>query len=286
MSIQRYERPTSLASACALLEDYPGQALVLAGGTDLIGDIRAGRQVDYVVDIKRIPELQAIEWTADGTLVIGSCVAMGRVAEDERIRKRYTALTLAAGGVATTQIRNRATIAGNLGNASPCADTAPPLLVLGAAMRIHSPAGVRDEPFHGFIRDCRKTALRKGDILSAIVIPPAPPGLRSAFYKIKRGFGHDMAVVSVAGAFDPASREWRLAVGSAGPTPLMIPGLEGVCPPGATPAAVGDRLAAIAVETIRPIDDVRASAEYRRDMTAMLCRRLAEQLISGIPAQD
>jgi len=279
MAINRYERPGSVGEACALLEGNSGQVYVLSGGTDLMGQIRAGREVDCVIDIKRIPELQTIEWTSDGTLVMGACVVMRRVAEDPRIAERYPALTQATAGVASYQIRNRATIAGNLGNASPCADTAPPLLVLGAQMRIASSAGVRDEPFLGFIRDCRQTSLKKGEVLTAVVIPPAPAGLRSAFYKIRRVRGHDMAIINAAGTFDPASREFRLAIGSAAPTPLLIPGLEGICPPGSTAEEVGDRLSERALETIRPIDDVRASAEYRRDLTTLLCHRLAKVLL-------
>lgn len=282
MTLSRYERPGSIAEACALLGGRDGSDTirVLAGGTDLIGDMRAGRHADCLVDIKRIPELHEIRREPDGTLVIGSCVTMREVAEDERIRARYPALAKAAGEVGSYQVRCRATIAGNLSNASPCADSAPVLLVLNARLRVASPRGMSESPFEGFICDCKKTVLRPDEFLTAVVVPPAPDSLRSAFYKIRRIRGHDMAVLNAAGAFDPASREVRLAIGSAAPIPLRIPGLDGACPPGTTVEDLARRLATQALTHIRPINDIRASAEYRGDMTALLCRKIAVALLA------
>ncbi len=281
MSLMRYERPKTIEEACALLSGGVGSTAVLAGGTDLVADLRGGRFVDTVVDIKRIPELHEIRWSPQGVLEIGSCALLQQVAEDARIAKRYPALAQAAGGVGSHQVRCRATIAGNLANASPCADTAPALLVFQARVRLAGARGHIEAAFHGFIRDCKKTALEPGEIITAVVIPSAPAGLRSAFLKVRRIRGHDLALVNAAAAFDPDTREFRLAVGSVAPTPLLISGLEGVCPSGATAEEVGEALAERALEQIRPIDDVRASAEYRRDMTALLCRRLARTLLKG-----
>ena len=279
MGISRYERPVTLGEACDLLTQETGNVVVLSGGTDLLADIRAGRKVDMVVDIKRIPGLTDIRWLADGTLEIGACVTMRRVSEDALIRERYPALSQAAGQVGSHQVRCRATIAGNLGNASPCADNAPPLLVFGAKLRIAGKVGSADVPLSGFMRDCKKTALERGEIITNVIVPPAPPGLRSAFLKVKRVSGHDMALINAAASFHPESREIRLAVGSAAPTPLLIGGLEGICPPGTGADEVGERMAAKALAAIRPIDDVRASAEYRRDMARVLCVRLARTLL-------
>jgi CO/xanthine dehydrogenase FAD-binding subunit len=279
MGIRRYECPSTVAAAVELLSNEPGEASVLSGGTDLLADVRGGRNVGLLVDIKKIPELKAIRWEPDATLIIGACVPVQQVADDARIRERYPGLATAAGNLGSYQVRCRATIAGNLGNASPCADNAPALLVLGARVCIAAPEGRREVPLDGFIRDVKKTALKRGEIITAIVIPPQPPGLRSAFFKIKRIRGHDMAIVNAAGAFDPAKREFRLAIGSAACTPVLVRGLDDICPPGATADEVGETLAAKAVAAISPIDDVRASAEYRRDMTALLCKRLARALL-------
>jgi CO/xanthine dehydrogenase FAD-binding subunit len=279
MGIQRYECPPTVQATVELLSRGEGEASVLAGGTDLLADVRAGRDVGLVVDIKRIPELLEIRWETDGALIIGACVPVQRIAEDAHIRERYPGLATAAGSLGSYQVRCRATIAGNLSNASPCADNPPVLLVLNAWVRIASPQGPREVPLDGFIRDVKKTALQRGEIITAIVVPPQPPGLRTAFFKIKRIRGHDLALVNAAGAYDPATREFRLAIGSAACTPVLVRGLDGLCPPGATAEDVGERLASRALASIDPIDDVRASAEYRRDMTALLCRRLARALL-------
>ena len=279
MGISRYERPSTLGEACDLLMQEAGNVVVLSGGTDLVADVRAGRKVDMVVDIKRIAGLGDVRWLDDGTLEIGACVTMRRVSEEPRIRERFTALAQAAGQVGSHQVRCRATIAGNLGNASPCADNAPPLLVFGAKLRIAGKSGETVVPLQGFMRDCKKTALARGEIVTTVIVPPAPAGLRSAFFKIKRVNGHDMALINAAASFDPASREIRLAIGSAAPTPLLIGGLQGICPPGTAVDMVAGRMTEKAFEAIRPIDDVRASAEYRRDMTRVLCRRLARTLL-------
>ena len=260
-----------------LAED--GVATVLSGGTDLLADVRAGRDAGLVVDIKRIPGLSDITWEPDGTLILGACVLVQRVADDPRIRQTFPALADAAEHLGSYQVRNRATIAGNLGNASPCADNAPPLLVLNARVRVASPAGLREVPLDGFIRNVKKTALERGEIITALVVPPPEPGLRTAFLKIKRVRGHDMALVNAAGALVPSTREIRLAIGSAACTPVLVHGLEGACPEGAAADAVGARLAEIAQRSLSPINDVRASAEYRRDMVTLLCRRIAHALL-------
>lgn len=279
MGIKRYECPRTVEAAVQLLTGQDGETSVLAGGTDLLADVRAGREAGLVVDIKRIPELKEIRWEPDGTLVLGACVSVQQIAEDARIRERYPGLATAAGNLGSYQVRCRATIAGNLGNASPCADNPPALLVLNAKVCVVSAQGRREVPLDGFIRDVKKTALKRGEIITAIVIPPQPAGLRTAFFKVKRVRGHDMALVNAAGALDPSKREFRLAIGSAACTPVLVRGLEGICPPGAGADEVGERLAAKAIAAISPIDDVRASAEYRRDMTALLCKRLARALL-------
>ncbi len=280
MPIQRYERPTTLDGALALLSEAAESPPVLvAGATDLAVDVRRGRDVPFVVDVKQIPELNEYNWTPDGALVMGACVTMKHIGADPRVRERYPALAAAADDVGSYQIRCRATIAGNLGNASPCADTAPPLLVLQARLRLRSRSGEREVPLETFFVHVKRTTIQPGEIITHVIIPPQPPGLRNVFLKIKRVRGHDLALVNAAGAFDPIGREIRLAVGAAAPTPILVPGLEGICPEGACPEEVGEALAERALAAISPIDDVRASAEYRRDMVATMCRRIAAILL-------
>ena len=274
----RYERPETLAQATALLA--AGDARVLAGGTDLMIALHAPPQPAVLVDVKRIPELGGITWTKDGALSIGACVQVQRIAEDARIREVFPALAEGAEAIGSLQIRSRATIAGNLANASPCMDTAPPLLVLGASLRILGRKGERTAPLSDFFVGVKQTALAPEELVTAVTLPKPAPGLRSAFDKIKRVWGHDLALVNAAAAHDPGSRTLRVAVGSCAITPVLVPALAGV---GASADAreTGERLAALALEHIRPIDDIRASAEYRREMTALLCRRLAARLFGG-----
>ncbi len=280
----RYERPTTLREAARLLAAAPG-ASVLAGGTDLLVGLRSGvARPELVVDVKRIPELGRVDWTGDGDLVVGACATLARIASDPRIAAAFPALAEGARAVGSLQVRTRATLGGNLVNASPCMDTAPPLLVLRAEVCLASAHGERRLPLEDFFRGVKATGIEPGEILTSIRIPrPARPGA-SGFEKIRRGLGHDLALVNAAAALDgpeaplDGPETLRVAIGSCGPVPILLPpvGLAGLDAEGA-----GDRVARIALERIRPIDDVRASAEYRRDMTALLCRRLAARLLAG-----
>lgn len=286
MSDFLYERPTSVAEATALLAGVSGAARVLAGGTDLLVALRSGSaRAQLIVDIKRIQELTEIGWTSDGDLILGACATVGRIADDRRIRDVFPALAEGASAIGSLQIRSRATVGGNLVNASPCMDTAPPLLVLQAELTIAGPGSVRLVPLVEFFRGVKQTVLAPTEIVTAVRVPRPGPGASSGFDKIKRVFGHDLALVNAAAAFDPASRLLQVAIGSCGITPVLVPPLGGV-DPSSDPAEIGERLAEHALDQICPIDDVRASAEYRRDMAAALCRRLVLRLLrdSGRPS--
>ncbi len=278
MSDLRYERPGTVAEATGLLA--AGGARILAGGTDLVIALRGGLPCDVLVDIKHIPELGRIVWTPDGGLEIGACVLVQDLAEEPRVREVFPALAEGAEAIGSLQIRYRATVAGNLSNASPCMDTAPPLLVLDGRLRIAGPKGTREAPLADFFLGVRQTALAADELITAVVLPPPPPGLACGFDKIKRTQGHDLALVNSAAAWDPRAGTLRVAIGSCAVRPVLTPALEGV-KPGADPAATGERLAQRALEHIRPIDDVRGSAEYRREMSAALCRRLARRLLGA-----
>ena len=276
----RYERPATVAEATSLLAASSGRARVLAGGTDLVVALRAGLAPELVVDVKRIPELGSIHWSPAGDLLLGACVLVQTVAEDARIRATFPALAEGAEAIGSLQIRYRATIAGNLANASPCMVTAPPSLVLGGVLLIAGPRGTREAPLADFFVGVKETALGRDELVTAVRVPKPAPGLRSAFDKVKRTWGHDLALVNAAAAYDPGRREVRLCIGSCAVTPVLIPPLGSVAPD-ADPRDVGRGLGELALAHIRPIDDVRASAEYRRDMTALLCRRLAMRLFGA-----
>jgi CO/xanthine dehydrogenase FAD-binding subunit len=277
----RYERPETVAQACALLAEMPDQAVVLAGGTDIQIKLRSGELApSLLVDIKHIPELSAIIWERDGSLSLGSAVTMRQLYENEMVAATYPALAQGAQAVGSLQIRCRGTLGGNLCNASPCMDTAPGLLVLEGRVKLVSAKAEREIPLAQFFAGVKRTHLQPGELCTAIVVPSSSQRLQTAFAKIKRVRGHDLALVNAAAALDPESKTLCAAIGSAAPTPVMTPAIKNVSAKDADLDDVAKRLTAAAFEMIRPIDDVRASAEYRRDMTAFLCRKLVHQLLA------
>jgi CO/xanthine dehydrogenase FAD-binding subunit len=282
MSSFRYERPTSVGQATALLEESAGRARILAGGTDLMVALRAGTaRPDLVVDVKRIPGITDITWTKDGELVLGAAVQVQRIADEPRIRETFPALAEGAETIGSVQIRSRATVGGNLANASPCMDTAPPMLVLGARLRLAGPRGEREVPLGEFFVGVKKTSLAPAEMLTAVIVPRPVPGSVNGFDKIKRVYGHDLALVNAAAVFDPATGTLRAAIGSCGITPMLSKPLTGITA-ASDPEDVGRRLGALALEFICPITDVRASAEYRSDMAATLCLRLVRRLMGVV----
>ncbi len=276
----RYERPSSVAQACALLAETHARAVVLAGGTDLAIKLRSRELVpELVVDIKGIAELSATRLSPEGELFIGAAVTMRQIYEDARVVEQYPGLTAGAEAVGSLQVRSRATVVGNLCNASPCMDTAPALLLLGAMLRVAGPKGERDLPLESFFLGVKRTQLAPGELCTAVIVPAASRRWLTAFDKIKRVRGHDLALVNAAGAYDPATATLRACIGSCGVTPVLTKLLVGI-KPGSDAEAAGNQLAQAALEVVKPIDDVRASAEYRRDMAALLCRRLGRQLLA------
>ncbi len=273
-----YIRAETVEHGCALLARTPGAA-VLAGGTDLLVNIRnKAISPPLLVDFKGIAALNAISHNADGT-AIGAAVPLNAIAEDQRIRTAYQALFEAATAVATYQVRNRATLIGNLCNASPAADTAPPLFVLDAHVEISGPAGARTLPVRDLPVGVKKAALTPGEVITAVTIPPIAPGARTKFLKKQRIKGHDLAIVNMAGYYDPGTGELRIAIGSCAPTPILLPPLD-------SPVRVGDQideivaaLDRIAQEAISPIDDLRATAAYRRALIPVFLRRLVKTLL-------
>jgi carbon-monoxide dehydrogenase medium subunit len=168
----RFERPATVDQAIALLAGEPGSARILAGGTDLLVALRAGAsRTALVVDIKSIPGIDEIRWSPDGDLVIGAAVPVQRIHDDREIARIYPALADGAGNIGSLQIRYRATVGGNLANASPCMDTAPPLLVLGARVRTAGPRGEREIALDSFFIGVKETVLFRDEFLLSITVP-------------------------------------------------------------------------------------------------------------------
>jgi len=266
-----YERPTRLDDALALLAAHGPEARLLAGGTDLIIRLRDGSiRPRVVVDLKRIAELDADIREADGGLRIGARAIMTDIAADARIVRDYEALAEAAAVVGSIQIRNRATLAGNICNASPAADTAPPLLVYGARVIVAGVAGTRAVPLDEVFVRSGVTTLAAEEIVTAIELPrPAKPG-RSVHVRRTRRRGHDLASVTLTCAVDTDGLT-RLAYGSLGPRPLLVADDTGLlADPAAPDAAKAERLETLFAAAAPSPRSMRASPDYRLAMLHVL----------------
>ena len=265
----KYRAPVTRAELHGLLADHGGDARLLAGGTDLLGDIRMGlRHPEVVVDLKKVADFPSITWSDDDGLTIGPAVTISDVLQSAVIRERFPILVSCARDLASHQIRNRATVVGNIVNASPCSDMAPGLLCLKARAVISSARGGREVPLHEFFAGVKATVLEEDEVLEGIVVPPESAGARGSYRKLKRINGHDLGIVGVA--LSKHEGLIRLGISSCAPTPLWVNGLA--------ETAGDDEVAAAAQRAIKPISDVRASKEYRAFMVEVFVRRLHQEV--------
>jgi CO/xanthine dehydrogenase FAD-binding subunit len=270
-----YDRARSVERACRLLAEED-DASILAGGTDLLVEIRNGlRSPKLLVDVKFIDELAQLR--IDGPeLIIGASVPLNVLAEHRAIRSRLPALSDAALSIGTYQLRNRATLAGNLCNASPAADSAPVLLIVDAKLSVAGSNGHRTVPVSQLFTGVKRTCLASDEIVTDIRVPTPTHRTRTAFLKQQRIRGHDLAVVNVAGSYAPDDKSLKVAVGSCAPTPVL---LEPIDTRGTSFESLVDHVIELAERATSPISDVRASAAYRRAVLPVLLRRLVDRLL-------
>ncbi len=270
-----YERPGTLAGAIALLADAGAGARILAGGTDLVVGLRDDSiQPDVVVDLKWVAEF-AGEAIVDGGDMIrfGALATMSEIEHSELVLGELPALAEAARVVGSVQIRNRATLAGNVCNGSPAADTTPPQLIYGATVVVAGPDGERRLPIDAFIIGPKRVDLQPGELVAAIEIPRHSPSFGAAYLRSVRRRGTDLASVTMCAAVDEDGTA-LLAYGSVGPRPFLVRDDSGLlADPGADPdqrAAVLDELLSQASPSPRSI---RASPDYRLAMLRVLAMR-------------
>jgi len=275
-----YERPETLAGALALLQARGRHAQPLAGGTDLIIGLRHGTlDPDTIVDTKHIPELRPAITDSGGLLSISANTVLADIAADRRVQEHFPALAQAAATVGAVQIRNRATLAGNICNASPAADTAPPLLVYEAEVVAIGRDGMRRIPINDFFAGPGQTALARGELVLAVDLPVPTGPTGSAFGRLTRRRGADLATVSVC-ACVTGSGVTRLGFGAVGPRPLLVTDDSGLlADPAADPAARAGLLARLATAA-SPVSDVRASRDYRMRMLLVLSQRVLSAAIT------
>jgi CO/xanthine dehydrogenase FAD-binding subunit len=274
-----YVRADSPEQVTELLLDRSNEAHLLMGGTDIFVQMRGGvLEPKILVDVKYLPGLTTIEFDADVGLSIGAATSMNTVARHPAVMGFYPLLAEAAETVASYQLRNRATIGGNLCNASPAADTAPAVIVLEADLIVQGEAGERSIPAAAFFLGPGENALQKGEFLTRIEFPLPPTGWKGRYLKLGRNSEGDLAIAGVAvmGYPDdsaPSGYRFRIALASVAPTPIRIPQAEEVLARRPLENETIDLAAEATQKACNPIDDVRASARYRREMVKVLTRR-------------
>jgi carbon-monoxide dehydrogenase medium subunit len=279
-----YVKPASLAEASYFLAQHAGGARPFMGGTDTFVRMRDGFwKSQYLVDVKGLDGMQAITFDPAGGLTIGAAVNMNRVIASPEVNAHYPVLAEAARTVASYQLRTRATIVGNICNASPAGDTIGACLVLGASLRVHSVDGVRQEPLGSFFLGPGKTVLKPGDIVTAIVFPIPPKGYAARYIKLGRNAVGDLAIVGVTAlgypdSSVPAGYRFRLALASVAPVPLVPTQAEAILAGQPITEATIAQAARAAMDACTPIDDTRGSARYRQLMVRNLTRRAVEEV--------
>ncbi len=273
-----YHEPDTLAEAIAALEAEGEQARVLAGGTDLIVDMKIERLTpSAVVNLKRIPGLEGIEAVAGGTR-IGALTKVIDVEQSPLVQQHHPALAEASSILASPPVRTLATIAGNVGRASPASDLGPALMVHDAIATIEGVDGVREELVEDLYRGPGTTTMASSDIITSFFLPTPPDGFGSAHLKLgKRMSGTDIALagvsVSVVIGANGAVDDCRIAMASLGPTPFRAraaeDALKGQQPTESAMAGAAD----VASSEASPIGDIRASASYRTTLARVLTLR-------------
>jgi carbon-monoxide dehydrogenase medium subunit len=279
----QYVCPKTIKDAIRFLAAHRGHAILMAGGTDLIPNLKR-REIplpEYVVDLKSLSELRTLSYEPGHGLYIGALATIRTISQYEPIRDLYPSLIQAALGMASPQIRNRGTFVGNICSAIPSADSAPPLLTLGARVRVHSLGGEREIPLDQFFKGPRETALQPDEIVTALALPKPPA--RSVYLKLSPRHSMDLAIVGVAAAAQDHGSDGnvRIALGSVGPVPMRANKAEEILRDRDVTPSLIQEAAEAASKECRPIDDYRASAAYRRDMVYVLTRRALEQIFAA-----
>lgn len=275
----QYSSPATVDEALELLAESNQDPRVLAGGTDLLIQLRAGaRHARHLVDVKRIPEMNVLHADARAGLRIGGAVPCALLVEHPAAGDLYPGLVEAAALIGSTQIQNRATVAGNLCNGSPAADTTPSLLALDASCTIAGPSGRRELAAAELVTAPGRTVLAANELLVEIRVPPPARGTADAYQRLIPRTEMDIAVVGVAVRLtldaSGTCRSARIALGAVGPRAFVAEdasaSLVGTKIDDAAIAKAGELAAAAA----QPISDKRGTAEYRREVTGVLTRRV------------
>jgi len=279
-----YIKPKSLSEAASFLAEHVGEARPLSGGTDIFVRMRDGVfREKYLVDIKGLDGTDEIAFNPKAGLTIGAAVSMNRVSAYEAVQKHYPLLADASNSVASYQLRNRATVVGNICNASPAGDTIGACLLYSGVLNVHGTDGERQEPLSTFFKGPGQTTLKTGDMATALHLPLPPKGFVGKYLKLNRNNRGDLAIVGVtACAYPnkdvPSGHSVKIALASVAPTPLVVTAVEEFFQKEKLTEVSISEAAQIAMGACKPIDDVRGTARYRK----MMVRNLTQQALSAI----
>jgi carbon-monoxide dehydrogenase medium subunit len=274
----RYFSPRNLNEVLSLFDGLHKNIYIMAGGTDLLVRMKNREiNVDGIIDLKRIPHLNYIEYDDKSGLKIGACSSIADVQKNPHLLAQYGALVEAASSIGSVQIRNKGTIGGNLCNASPAADLAPPLIVMDATVRIFGKAGERVVRLEDFFLGPGKPILQEGEILTEVQVPKLRPASGATYLKFSRRGGLDLAIVGVACLLvvnnDSRCELARIAMGAVAPTPVRAKKAEILMTGEKINNELIEEVSKIAAEEAKPISDIRASADYRREIVKVLVNR-------------
>jgi CO/xanthine dehydrogenase FAD-binding subunit len=275
----RFEAPTTVIAAVKLLAGNARVTRVLAGGTDLLVQMRTDRVApDLIIDVKRIPSLRTVT-AKNGAFRIGAAVAGVELGEHKALRKAWPGVVEAANLIGSHQIQSRASLAGNLCNASPAADSVPALVAAGASAVIAGPRGKRTVPVETIATGPGKTSLKRGEMVEAILLPKRPPRSGDAYLRFIPRSEMDIAVVGAGVSLTLDAKgvctAARLARGAGAQRVIQVAGAAKALIGSTVDARALERLAAAASAACRPIDDKRGTKEFRIKVAGVLARRAA-----------
>ena len=272
-----YAVPESVGDAVALLSEHGDRARPLAGGTDILVELRVGRRdIDLLVDVKAIPELNEINYSPSDGLTLGAAVECYRVYGSSEVSDAYPGIIDFASLIGGTQIQGRASVGGNLCNAAPSGDSIPALIALGATAKIAGPGGTRDVPVEDFCLAPRQTVVQPGELLVSLHFPAPVPGSGARYIRFIPRNEMDIAVAGagVSVVLENGNiKSARVALASVAPTPLFVKEAgDALAGQPATDESI--RVASqLASDAARPITDMRGTIEYRKQLCEVLTRR-------------
>ena len=280
-----YLAPATLAEASKLAKEYDGKCKVMAGGTDIIVAMKEKVMApEFIIDIKNIPGLDYIEYDQEKGLRIGALTKLRSIEKSLLVQEKYQAVSDAAHYVASTQVRSKGTMVGNLVNASPSADTVPILLAANAVLTVYNENGIREISMSDFYTGFKKTALVPGDIVTEIRIPALAENQKAAYIKHAVRKAMDLAIVGVAAIVTmngDVCEDAKIALGAVAVNAVRANKAEDLLKGQKLTDELLEEAASAAMESCHPISDVRASADYRKDMVRVFTKRAIKKALES-----